>query len=124
MIGTNNVMTAGPPEIAAGVAAVVEAVRGLSGRTRVLLHGVFPRGRAPNPVRDRLRAVNQRLRSLDDGRAIRFLDIGAAFLGPGATVAAEVMPDALHLSPKGYQIWAEAIEPSLRSLGGWGPPSG
>jgi lysophospholipase L1-like esterase len=23
------------------------------------------------------------------------------------------MPDLLHLSPKGYQIWAESIEPAV-----------
>ena len=25
----------------------------------------------------------------------------------------EIMPDLLHLSPKGYQIWAESIEPAV-----------
>ena len=27
-----------------------------------------------------------------------------------------IMPDSLHLSPAGYQIWAEAIEGKLRML--------
>ena len=26
------------------------------------------------------------------------------------------MPDFLHLSRKGYRIWADAIEPTLRSM--------
>ena len=28
----------------------------------------------------------------------------------------EIMPDLLHPKQKGYAIWAEAIEPSLRTL--------
>jgi lysophospholipase L1-like esterase len=26
------------------------------------------------------------------------------------------MPDRLHLSPKGYEIWADAIEPKVKEL--------
>jgi lysophospholipase L1-like esterase len=26
------------------------------------------------------------------------------------------MPDYLHLSPKGYRLWADAIEPTLWSM--------
>ncbi len=29
----------------------------------------------------------------------------------------EIMPDALHPKGKGYNIWAEAIEPTLKKLG-------
>jgi lysophospholipase L1-like esterase len=28
------------------------------------------------------------------------------------------MPDLLHLSPKGYKIWAEAIEPEVEKVMG------
>ncbi|MBL9179338.1 MAG: hypothetical protein JNM65_14845 [Verrucomicrobiaceae bacterium] len=45
-----------------------------------------------------------------------FLDIGNAFTGPGGAVSKEVMPDLLHLSPKGYALWATALEPKLREL--------
>ena len=26
------------------------------------------------------------------------------------------MPDFLHLSPKGYRIWADAMEPTLQAM--------
>ena len=29
------------------------------------------------------------------------------------------MPDLLHPNANGYQIWADAIEPTLAKLGGW-----
>ena len=31
-------------------------------------------------------------------------------------ISKEIMPDYLHLSPKGYRIWADAIEPTLWKL--------
>ena len=31
---------------------------------------------------------------------------------------ADLFPDALHLSPRAYSIWAESIEPSVRRLMG------
>ena len=34
------------------------------------------------------------------------------------SIAKDIMPDFLHLTPKGYAIWAEAIEPTLARLMG------
>jgi lysophospholipase L1-like esterase len=47
---------------------------------------------------------------------IHFMDIGAKFLQPDGTLTKEIMPDLLHLSAKGYQIWADAITPKLAEL--------
>ena len=48
-----------------------------------------------------------------DGQSVKFKDIGPKFLQPDGTLPKEIMPDLLHLSPKGYQIWAESIEPEV-----------
>ena len=47
------------------------------------------------------------------GRAVKFLDIGPAFLDPSGRLVPAIEPDFLHLSRKGYQIWADAMEPTL-----------
>jgi lysophospholipase L1-like esterase len=44
------------------------------------------------------------------------MDIGDKFIGEGGTISKEIMPDFIHLSPKGYEIWADAIEPTVKSL--------
>ena len=44
------------------------------------------------------------------------LDIGKTFLQPDGTLTKEIMPDLLHLSEKGYDLWAEAIEPKIQEL--------
>jgi lysophospholipase L1-like esterase len=117
MIGTNNVGSNGPEEIAQGVTTIVENLRKQLPKSKILLLGVFPRDPQPaSPRRERLKLVNERISKLDDGSNIRYLDIGKAFLQADGTLTKEVMPDYLHLSGKGYQIWADAMEPMLWSM--------
>ncbi len=118
MIGTNNSNgydnTAG--QIAAGVAAIVKTLRTKVPQTKVLLLGIFPRGENINEQRGKLLQINQILAKYDDGEYVKFLDIGHHFITEQGLIPAEIMPDYLHLSPKGYEIWADAIAPYLQ---GW-----
>jgi lysophospholipase L1-like esterase len=66
--------------------------------------------------RKKLAAVNQTVSKLADNKSIYYLDIGSKFLQSDDTLPDDVMPDYLHLSPKGYEIWAEAIEPKVAEL--------
>ena len=82
-------------------------------KTKILLLGVFPRSEQPDATRERSRAVNESIAKLDDGKIEQYLDIGNSFLNDDGTISQEIMPDYLHLSPKGYRIWADAMEPTL-----------
>jgi beta-glucosidase len=118
MIGTNNSNgednTA--EEIADGIKAIVHKLREKLPNTKILLLGVFPRGEKPNPQRDKINQVNRLISDVRDPLFVQYLDIGNKFLSPDGTISKEVMPDFLHLSPKGYEIWAEAIEPKIAEL--------
>lgn len=116
MIGTNNVRRDEPSDIAAGITAIVKTLRKKLPDTKILLLGVFPRSRTPDQARERVKAVNDRIAGLDDGKAVKYLDIAPRFLEPDGTISSEIMPDYLHLSSKGYRIWADAIEPTLWSM--------
>jgi beta-glucosidase len=116
MIGTNNASSATAEEIAQGITAIVRELRQRLPKARVLLLGVFPRGQKPDATREKLQAVNARIAGLDDGSHVKFLDIGKAFLNEDGTISPEIMPDYLHLSRKGYRIWADAMEPTLWSM--------
>ncbi len=117
MIGTNNIHANTPAEIADGITAVVKTLREKLPETKVLLLAVFPRGEDPGPVRERIKDVNERIRKLDNGgKTVRYLDIGDRFLDADGTISREIMPDFLHLRRKGYALWADAIEPVLRSM--------
>jgi len=113
MIGTNNAGANTADEIADGIKAIVRRLQEKLPETKVLLLGVFPRGPKPNPGRDKLNEVNEKIASLGDGKRVVYLDFGKQFLNDDGTISKEVMPDFLHLSPKGYRIWADAIEPTL-----------
>jgi len=44
------------------------------------------------------------------------LSINDKFLSTDGTISKEIMPDALHLSEKGYQIWADAVKGPIAEL--------
>jgi len=116
MIGTNNSRDNSADEIAEGVETIVKRLREKLPNTKILLLGVFPRGETPNPQREKLAQVNERISKLDDGKMITYRDIGKKFLNDDGSISKEIMPDFLHLSRKGYRIWAEAVEPTLWSM--------
>ena len=118
MIGTNNSGSDTAEGIAKGVTVIVKTIREKQPQAKILLLAVFPRGEkaSPNPGRDKLKQVNATIAKLDDGKNIFFLDIGDKFLQPDGSLTKEIMPDFLHLSPAGYQIWADAIGPKLAEL--------
>ena len=64
----------------------------------------------------KIKDVNTRIAKLDDGKRVKYLDIGGKFLQPDGTLTKEIMPDFLHLSKKGYQIWADAITATLEEM--------
>ncbi len=116
MIGTNNLGSSSPDEIAKGVTAIVKELGEKLPKTKILLLGVFPRGEKPASARERIKSINETIAKLDDGSRVHYLDIGKAFLNPDGTISREIMPDFLHLSRKGYRIWADAMEPTLWSM--------
>jgi lysophospholipase L1-like esterase len=118
MIGTNNTAQDDPDQIAAGVTKIVKTVRDKTG-AKVLLLGVFPRGENPEKggeQRKKITRINEVISKLDDGKTVRFLDLKDKFIQPDGTIAKEIMPDYLHLSPAGYKIWAESMEPLLSEM--------
>jgi beta-glucosidase len=118
MIGTNNSNSEDntAEQIVDGVTAIVSKLRARLPNTKVLLLAIFPRGENFNAQRGKITQINQVLEKLGDGKSVFFLDIGHRFLSSNGMLPGEIMPDYLHLSPSGYQIWAEAIEPKLTEL--------
>ncbi len=120
MIGTNNTghSKQNPDKTAEGIKMILSNLRARCPKAKVLLLGVFPRGVQPShPLRKINVAVNERISKLADGEQVHFLDISDKFLDEKGVLTKEIMPDALHPQQKSYQIWAEAIEPTLIKLG-------
>ena len=130
MIGTNNSADYQAADIAAADRKIVAMMRTKMPDAKILLLGIFPRGPrdakggpvTPAQVDEAAKrmhtiaAVNRDLAKLDDGKTIRFLDIGAVFLGPDGKIPNAIMPDQLHPGPAGYQLWADAMQPLLEDM--------
>ena len=118
MIGTNNTREHSAEQIAGGIEAVVKTVHEKCPKTKILLLGVFPRDPKPGTKnREKIAKINDIISKLDnEGKTVKYLDIGQKFLADDGTLTKEVMPDALHPNEKGYQIWADAIDPTLKEL--------
>lgn len=119
LVGTNNLdlRNDSAEDIALGIGAIVQVLRQSLPDSKVLILGIFPRGAARDAeLRQRIIQTNHAIARLADGNAIHFLDLGARFVSENGDLPAEVMPDAVHLSPKGYAIWADAMQPALEAL--------
>jgi lysophospholipase L1-like esterase len=113
MIGTNNLATSTPENVARGVAAIVETVREKLPSAVVVLNAILPRGPVDGPARAAAADTNALIHALADGTHVRWLDAGAGFLDPAGNIDLTLMPDRLHPSATGYGIWAAALRPVL-----------
>jgi lysophospholipase L1-like esterase len=120
MLGTNNINRNPVDEIVDGNRLIVEEFKKRQPQAKVLVLGVFPRNsRQPEQtegLRTTIKEINSKLARLADNKQVFFMDIGPKFLTADGTLTTEVMPDGLHPSAKGYQIWADAILPQVKTL--------
>jgi beta-glucosidase len=130
MLGTNNSAYHTAEEIFAADKKIVDLIRTKTG-SKVLLLAIFPRDagkdRQTGQITERTRAdaakrvpvinaTNAMLAKLDDGQNVRYLDIGKQFLGQDGKIPFTIMPDQLHPTAAGYQLWAEAMQPLLTEM--------
>ncbi len=117
LIGVNNIGWCTPADTALGVKEIVETLREYLPQTQVLVLGVFPWKQSPDaPERGKIIELNRRLIPLGQQPGVTVLDFSRAFLEKDGTLSKEIMPDYLHLSAKGYKIWADQMEPTLKRL--------
>ena len=94
---------------------------------KILLLGVFPRGNRGDADKEtktipaaklskKVPAINAIIAKLDDGKTVFYKDIGNRFLDKDGGLPGSIMPDYLHLSPKGYEIWGKAIQGDIEKL--------
>ena len=118
MIGTNNSNNEDNTEgeILEGIQEIVAQIRKRLPETRILVLGIFPRGATFNAQRGKVLQVNQALLKLADGGMIHYLDIGSQLIEADGSISPAIMPGYLHLSERGYEIWAEQMEPKIKEL--------
>lgn len=117
MIGTNNAFRDTPEEIAAGVGAILTRVHNRLPKAKILLYAIFPRFHPGGDVAHKNnQAANKILAKYDGHWNIKFIDIGDKFMKDSNHLADGVSWDGLHLTEKGYQIWADSLVPELKAI--------
>lgn len=120
LAGTNNVGTmrggeAKVAEVTRGVRAVVDACRRKAPGATVILTAILPRN-DEMAVMPEIRAINANLARMADDTAVRFLDVSAALATADGRLLDGMMHDGLHPTIRGYQVWADGLEPLLMDL--------
>jgi enterochelin esterase-like enzyme/lysophospholipase L1-like esterase len=125
LAGTNNIGKepgddAKVADVTRGLQAIVDTCRKKAPEATIVLTAIFPRNdsRAGMPA---IARINAHLARMADGESVRFLDVNAKLAGADGTLFEGMMPDGLHPSLKGYEVWAEGLRPILTEL--LGPPA-
>src|SRR6185503_20104594 len=105
--------TAKVEEVTRGIRAVLDVMKQKAPNARIVLMGILPRndGRNGTAMMPTINRINSRLAQFADGRRVRYVNINDKLADPDGKLLAGVTGDGLHLSVKGYQIWADALKP-------------
>ena len=129
MIGTNNVGGVVPQhedaavkDVAQGIGAILSVVRRKAPTAKIVLMGITPRNDGGSTaVMPTIDKINARLAKLADGETVVYLNVNDRLADVDGKLLDGVTEDGLHLSNKGYQVWADALAPLLTK---WlGPPA-
>ena len=128
LAGTNNLRPVPPGSnddnqvagIARGIRALVDVCRQKAPDSVIILMGLTPRndGRATIATVNR---INERIARFAEGKHVRYVDLNGKLADPMGVLREGMSPDGLHLSVRGYQVWADALRPIFTEL--LGPPA-
>jgi lysophospholipase L1-like esterase len=128
MAGTNNLggqqeftdKKAKVTEVVKGLEAILDLCRQKAPQAVVLLMGITPRNDRPS-ILPTIDQINAQLERLADGKKVRYLNINKKLADEAGVLLAGMSPDGLHLSEKGYQVWADSLKPIFTEI--LGPPA-
>lgn len=119
-IGGNRASDAQVAYITQGIKAILDVCRTKAPNAKIILTAILPRNdnMAALPVINR---VNDQIARFADGKTIRYLNVNPKLADQDGQLFEGMTVDKLHLSVKGYQIWADGLKPILTEL--LGPPA-
>lgn len=121
LAGTNNVGAGDSAEaVERGIRAIIRTCQNKAPTATIVLTAIFPRNdkMTYGPT---IAEANRRLAKLADGKRVRFLNVNPRLADASGTLIEGMTIDKLHLSPAGYQVWADGLKPILTEL--LGPPA-
>ena len=114
LIGTNNVHHNTVPEIALGIYELKRQLEAKLPTANLLILGILPR---KGPIESHSMEVNKIIAKFEDKKRVFFLDMSSHFqTAPGVEITDLYRSDKVHLTPKGYQVWRDVMEPTLKTV--------
>jgi hypothetical protein len=128
LAGTNNIGStpasdAKAEDVVKGIKALLDTLRDKAPKATIILMGILPRndGAKSTALVASIDKINEKIAKLADGKSIRYLNINDKLADKDGKLLEGMSQDRLHLSVKGYQVWADALKPLLTEL--LGPPA-
>jgi len=122
LIGVNNVAW-GPKhsvrQTADGILKVIQTLHEKLPKTKFLVLGILPRGTRSRDLSfrwEKMYQVNSIVERYADNDRIFYIDIGESFLQENGVPIEGAYGDGVHLSKKGLDIWAAAMDRSFTEL--------
>lgn len=82
-----------------------------------VFQSLLPRGKMPNPLRERNAKVNELVKdTLTSLPRASFFNVDPGFVHSNGSISHQDMYDYLHLTPKGYQAVCEPLHAHLKAL--------
>jgi lysophospholipase L1-like esterase len=123
LAGTNNVgnapvSDAKVADIVKGIKALLDTMRAKAPKATIVVMGILPRndGASPAAVMSSINKINENIAKFADGKTIRYLNINDKLADKDGKLFQGMTEDRLHLSLKGYQVWADELKPLLTEL--------
>lgn len=104
-----------PEDVAHGARAVAQVFRRQLPQTRVILMGILPVSDTTKWAKcQEVNAINAAFAY--NQNEVVFLDLQDKFLNADGSLNQELFTDGTHLTEKGYQVWAKAIDAMLTGM--------
>ncbi|XP_066575420.1 platelet-activating factor acetylhydrolase IB subunit gamma isoform X2 [Amia ocellicauda] len=115
-VGTNNHGDT-PDQIAGGICAIVHLITNKLPRAHVLILGLLPRGKLPNPLRVRNAQVNALVQAaLPSLPRASYLDVDPGLVHSDGTISPQDLYDYLHLTPLTYRSVCQPLHRAITAL--------
>ncbi len=107
-------------EVVGGIKAILVVMQRKAPHATIILMGITPRNDRGTGIVATIDRINEELSRLADGKKIRYLNINRKLADQNGKLFEGMTVDGLHLSVRGYQVWADALKPVFTEL--LGPP--
>lgn len=109
LIGTNNHHSTAD-QVVEGIESVVWSITSKLPSAKIIVLGLLPRGKQPNPLREKHFQVNHSLKELIEAIPNSlYLDSDPGFVRSDGVISHEDMFDYLHMTRKGYKKFCKHI---------------